>query len=174
METTRYSAVARWLHWLIAIFVILNIVTGLGHDALPRDQRGVVMAFHFSSGITVLALTVLRILWRIGHKPPPLPAGMSGWQVGLARGTHWAFYALMIVLPLSGWIMVSSAPFPIQWFGLVALPKFGVTREDAISGVAGEGHEILGFLMAGLVVLHIGAALWHQFGLKDNLLARMR
>jgi cytochrome b561 len=170
----RYSAVARWLHWLIALLIIWNVVSGIGHEALPRDQRAVVMGLHMSSGILILGLSVIRLLWRVTHRPPPLPGFMKPWQVGLAHATHWGFYALMIILPLSGWIMVSSAPFPIKWFGLVDLPKFGVTREDAITGIAGEGHEVLGFVMLAMVLLHIGAALWHQFSVRDNLMARMR
>ena len=170
----RYSAVARWLHWIIALLIIWNVVSGIGHEALPRDARAAVMGLHISSGITVLVLSIIRLAWRLGHRPPPLPMGMTPWQAGLAHGVHWAFYALMLLLPLSGWIMISSAPFPITWLGLFALPKFAVTREDAISGIAGEGHEILGLLMLALVVLHVGAALWHHFSLRDNLIARMR
>ena len=170
----RYSAVARWLHWLIAILVIWNVVSGLGHEALPREQRAIVMGLHISSGVTILVLSVLRLAWRLGHKPPPLPAGMTRWQVGLAHGTHWAFYAFMILLPVSGWIMVSSAPFPIKWFGLLTVPKLAVERGTPLAEAAGEGHEIMGLIMALLVLLHIGAALWHQFKLRDNLLARMR
>lgn len=173
VQQGRYSGVARWLHWIIAIFVILNLVSGIGHEALPRDQRGAVMALHFSSGMTILALSLARLLWRLGHRPPPLPDGMKGWEIKLAGATHAVLYLLMIVLPLSGWVIVSTAPFPIQWFGLFALPKFGVTREDALAGLAGEGHEILGFVMLALVLLHVAAALYHQYGRKDGLMGRM-
>jgi cytochrome b561 len=170
----RYSAVARWLHWIVAALIVWQLVSGIGHEALPREQRGAVMGLHFSAGITILFLTVLRLAWRIGHRPPPLPAVMKPWQIGLAHGTHWLFYLLMLLLPLSGWIMVSPAPFPILWFGLFELPKFGVTREDAIAGIAGGAHGAMGFLMLALFLLHVGAALWHQFSLRDNLLARMK
>ena len=174
VSQARYSSVARWLHWIIALLIIWNIVSGIGHEGLSRDARAAVMGLHISSGITILFLSVLRLLWRLGHRPPPLPAGMTGWQTALAHGVHWVFYGMMIALPLSGWIMISSAPFPIKWLGLIELPKFAVTREDAISGIAGEGHEILGIVMLALVVLHIAAALWHQFSLRDNLIGRMR
>jgi cytochrome b561 len=174
MDTHRYSAVARWLHWIIALLVIWNVVSGLIHDALPRAQSIAVMGLHISSGITILALSLLRLAWRLGHRPPPLPAGMTGWQVGLAHGTHWAFYALMILLPLTGWAIVSTGPFPISWLGLATVPKLAISKDDALAEISGEGHEVLGILMGLLVLLHIGAALWHQFGVKDNLLARMR
>jgi cytochrome b561 len=169
----RYTAVARWLHWIIAILIIWNVVSGLGHEALPRGQAIIVMGLHISSGLTILALSVLRLIWRLTHRPPPLPP-MKPWQVGLAHGTHWAFYALMILLPLSGWAIVSSGPFPIRWFSLLAVPKLAVSKGDAILDASEEGHEIMGLIMAALVLLHVGAALWHQFSVRDNLLARMK
>jgi cytochrome b561 len=98
---------------------------------------------------------------------------MAGWEKSLARVTHVLFYGLMLILPLSGWIMSSAGDWPLNWFGLVDIPKFHVTKQDPIVGIAGEGHEILGFLMLGLVILHIAAALRHHFVLKDRVLARM-
>lgn len=172
-QDLRYTAVARWLHWLIAILVIWNVVSGLGHEALPRGQAIMVMGLHISSGVTILVLSFFRLAWRLTHKPPPLPP-MQPWQVGLAHGTHWAFYALMILLPLSGWAIVSSGPFPIRWFGLLAMPKLAVSKGDAIAEASEEGHEIMGLIMAALVLFHVGAALWHQFSIRDNLLARMK
>ncbi len=173
-QQQRYSAVARWLHWIIAVLVIWNIVSGIGHEALPREQRFAVIGLHISSGLTILVLSVLRLLWRLGHKPPPLPVGMPAWQVGLAHGVHWLFYALIILLPISGWLMVSEGDFPIRWFGLLSVPKAPVSEGDALAEIAHGGHEIAGLLMVPLLLLHVGAALWHHFGLKDNLLARMR
>jgi cytochrome b561 len=170
----RYTAVARWLHWIIALLVIWNVLSGIGHEALPREQRIVVMGLHISSGLTILVLSIARITWRLTHRPPPLPAGMASWQTGLAHGLHWLFYALIILLPLSGWAMVSEGPFPIRWFSLFVVPKLGVSEGDPILEIAEEGHEIGGLLMLPLILLHVGAALWHQFSLKDNLLARMR
>ncbi len=174
VQQARYSAVARWLHWIIATLVIFNVVSGIGHEGLPREQSFAVIGFHISSGLTILLLSALRLAWRLGHRPPPLPAGMSGWQIGLAHGVHWLFYALMILLPLSGWVIVSDGPFPIRWFGLLTVPKLGVAPKSPLAEAAEEGHEVMGLLMGALVVLHVGAALWHQFSLRDNLLARMR
>lgn len=172
VSQARYSAVARWLHWIIAILVIWNIVSGIGHEALPREQRITIMGLHISSGIAILVLSLVRLGWRFTHRPPPLPP-MTGWQIGLAHGTHWLFYAAMILLPLSGWAIVSDGPFPISWLGLFEVPKLPVAGTEIVEA-AEEGHEIFGWLMVPLVLLHVGAALWHQFALKDNLLARMR
>ena len=116
----RYTSVAIALHWAIAALVLANIFLGIVHEDQPRDVARQMMFWHKSFGITVLLLTVVRILWRIGHKPPPLPAAMPGWEVWLARITHWGFYALLIALPLTGWIFQSTSPRgnPIPFYGL--------------------------------------------------------
>lgn len=169
----RYSAVARWLHWILAVLVILNVIIGIAHDPLGKIYPGT-MEVHKSIGFTVLALTILRLLWRLGHKPPPLPAYMSRWQVGVARLTHWLMYAFMLALPMTGWIFSSAGKYPLSWFGVFDIHKFALTKHDPIVGLTHQGHVIMGFAMAALVVLHVGAALWHHYIVRDNLIARMR
>jgi len=101
----RYTTVAILLHWTIAALILFNIVTGFLHDALPRGA----MAIHISSGITVLALTLVRIAWRLTHRPPPfLP--MKPWERGLAHVVHSCLYAAMLLMPISGWAMISANP----------------------------------------------------------------
>src|SRR5687768_1187033 len=109
-----YSVVARWLHWIIAICVIAVLTLGLLNDAL-EDVFPSAMVIHMSLGLTVLALTIVRIFWRLGHRPPPMPDEMPGWEKMLAHVTHIAFYALLLILPLSGWLMSSPGKFPISW-----------------------------------------------------------
>ncbi len=167
----RYSGVARALHWIIAILILFNLWLGFAHDALPREWK--VMPVHKSVGLTVLALTIARIGWRIGHKAPPLPDAMPGWEKRTAHGTHVAFYALMLILPLSGWIMSSAGDRPLNWFFLFDVPKFGVAKGDAIVGLSHEAHELLPWLWSALIVVHILAALRHHFILKDGVLRRM-
>ncbi|MCF8707333.1 cytochrome b [Rhizorhapis sp. SPR117] len=168
----RYSRVARWLHWVIALCIIAGIALGLLHDPL-EDVFPAAMSIHKSLGLTVLVLVLIRLGWRLGHTPPPLPQEMPGWEKSLAKITHALFYVLMLVMPLSGWIFTSAGKNPLNWFGLFDVPKFAVSKEDAITGITHEGHELLGFFLAGLVVLHIAAALRHHFLLKDNVLNRM-
>lgn len=168
----RYSTVARALHWSIAILIIVNIILGIAHDPLGEIIKNL-MPIHKSIGLTVLALTLARIGWRMSHKALPLPSGMPRWEQIAARGTHHLFYVLMLVLPLSGWIMSSAGKYPLNWFGLFTVPKFEVTRGDAIVEASRALHGPLGFIFALLIVLHIGAALRHQFILKDGLLRRM-
>jgi cytochrome b561 len=170
MMTDRYSTVARALHWIIGILVILNIFGGLLHDAL---EGWPIMPFHKAAGITVLFLTLVRIGRRLTHRAPPLPPEMPAWEKGAAHLTHFLFYLLMLVVPLTGWIMVSPGDRPLNWFGLFPIPKFALSKGDAIVGISGEGHEVLGIAFAVLVVLHVAAALRHHFILKDNVLRRM-
>ncbi|MBN8818364.1 MAG: cytochrome b [Sphingomonas sp.] len=172
-ETARYSAMARALHWLLAVLIIAAIVIGLAHDPLGEIIPGV-MGVHKSIGLTVLALSLLRLILRLTNRPPALPATMSALQQRLTHAVHRVFYALMILVPLTGWIMSSAGTRPLNWFGLFDVPKFAVARGDFLADISGEGHEVLGIAFGLLALGHIGAALWHQLVLRDNLMARIR
>jgi cytochrome b561 len=167
----RYTAVARALHWTIAVMILINLWLGFAHDALPKDWA--VMPVHKSIGLTVLALTIVRLVWRFTHCPPALPIAMPGWEKAAAHATHLVFYAFMILVPLTGWIMTSAGTRPLNWFFLFDIPKFAVTKGDMIVGLSGEGHEIMGFAWTALIIVHVGAALRHHFVLKDSVLRRM-
>lgn len=171
-EGRRYSRVASWLHWLIGIAVIANIGLAMLTEDMPKETHRAAMGIHKALGITILALTVLRILWRLGHRPPPLPAKMQGWERALTKTVHFLFYALLILLPLSGWLWMSSADRPIDFFGLLTIPSI-TTPSKALADVMHESHEILGLTMLGLAVLHIVAALKHQYIDRDRLMARI-
>lgn len=167
----RYNRGARALHWIIALMVIANLASGLLNDALEDVVR--LIPLHKSIGITVLALTLVRIAWRFTWRAPPHPAGLSRLEITAARGVQGLFYGLMLAMPLSGWIMTSAGKYPLSWFGLADLPKLAVTRTDPAYLVAREAHEILGWLFLMLAVLHVAAALRHHFLLRDNVLKRM-
>ena len=167
----RYSLVARTLHWVMAILILFNLWLGIAHDSLPRDWQ--VMPVHKSVGLTVLALAIGRLVWRLTHRATPLPGGMPAWERMVAKTTHYVFYAFMLLLPLSGWIMTSAGGRPLNWFFLFNVPKFAVSKGDPLVGLSGETHEILGYLWIALLVLHVGAALRHHFILKDDVLRRM-
>jgi cytochrome b561 len=169
-ENSRYSRVAQWLHWVIAIMVIGNIVGGIFHDAIGKQFP--VMPIHKAVGITVLALTLVRIGWRLTHAAPPLPARMPGWEKGLARFSHLFFYILLLLVPLSGWIMTSAGTRPLTWFGLFDIPKWSVTKDDMIVELS-RTHGAMGLAFAALAILHIAAALRHHYILRDNVMRRM-
>tara|TARA_R110000782_G_scaffold167129_5_gene259163 strand:- start:16691 stop:17218 length:528 start_codon:yes stop_codon:yes gene_type:complete len=167
----KYNGVARMLHWIIGVAILVQIVLGIGHDAW-KDLFPV-MPIHKSIGITVLFLSLYRLYWRLRHSPPPLPALMPAWQKTLAHGTHWLFYFMIIAVPLSGWLMVSAGKNPLDWFGLFPIPKWPVEKDSMMAEIAHEGHEIMGLLFIPLLALHIGAALYHHFAVKDDVLRRM-
>jgi cytochrome b561 len=164
-----YSRVARWLHWSMGLLIIGNLAGGLLHDL----NAPLIMPLHKATGMLLLALAVVRIVWRMLHPAPALPADMAMWERATASFTHAILYAMMVLIPLSGWVMASGGNKPIGFFGLFEIPKFDVVRESTLWEVAHEGHELLGYAMIALLLLHIGAALRHHFVLKDGMLARM-
>lgn len=167
----RYSRVAIWFHWTIALLVIFNIVVGLLHDPVPALRS--LMGAHKALGITVLVLTAGRIAWRLAHRPPPLPVHTPLWEKALAHAAHALLYIFMIALPLTGWLMVSGSAkrSPLNWFGLFDIPYLPVSA--ATGRLGHDAHGVLGWMMLALVVLHIGAALRHHVLLRDPVLARM-
>lgn len=169
---SRYTKVAIWLHWLIGLAVLTNIVLAMLTEGLPRETRRAAMDVHKALGIAVLVLTVIRILWRVGHKPPPLPAAIPTWQQWLGKITHVLFYVLLILLPLSGWVWMSAADRPIDFFGLFTIPTI-VAPNEGLADVMHDRHEVLGLTMLALAAVHILAALKHQFVDRTGLIGRM-
>jgi len=179
---TRYTRVAIALHWVIAVSIILLLAIGLvmaEDDILPKDARFAAFQFHKSLGLTVLVLSVVRIIWRLLHKPPGLPAGMKRWEIMAANLTHLGFYGLMLALPLTGWVIVSTSSWglPTIWFGLFEWPHLPGLADAAnkkdLNEAFGEGHEIMAWIMMGLIGLHIGAGLKHHIINRDDVLTRM-
>ena len=170
----RYSRVAVALHWAIALLVLSTIPLGLYGANAEGDLARLAKDVHKPIGILILALTLVRVGWRLGHVPPALPDTMTPALRRIARGTHVAFYVLLLLLPLSGWWMSSAVPVrhPIS-MGLFDVPFLPVPRGFASAGPAHLVHTVLGFLMIGLAALHIAAALKHHFVDKDAVLARM-
>ena len=170
-DIVQYNAVARTFHAVIAAMVIFNLATGIGGDALEKTWNP--FPAHKATGILILLLSLARLGWRFTWTMPDWPNTMGALQRKVARVTHVALYALMIIVPLTGWIFSSAGKYPLSIYGLFDWPKLGVTKDSPLAGLAHESHEVLGFLMAGLVVLHVAAALHHHFVIKDNVLRRM-
>ena len=169
----RYSHVAIGLHWLLGLMIIGSFCVGVYMHELPfSPTRLKLFNWHKWAGITILALSALRLLWRLTHKPPPDPP-MPAWQRIAAHSTHWLLYALFFMVPLMGWAYSSAAGFPIVVFGVLPLPDF-VAPDRAVAEVLKERHGQLAWALAAVVVLHIAAALKHQFIDRDGLLSRMR
>lgn len=174
----RYGAVAVTLHWLTAAAIIGMLVLGkYMTDLADIDQsKFPLYQLHKSIGITILVLSVGRLLWRLANVVPPLPAGIPAWQRWGAHGSHILLYVLIIAIPLSGWAQVSSNPIgiPTIWFGQFEIPPLpGLPVSVPFTHFMREAHENLGNLMILLLLVHVGAALKHHFWDRDTVLRRM-
>ncbi|MDD3798928.1 MAG: cytochrome b/b6 domain-containing protein [Novosphingobium sp.] len=168
----RYSFVAMILHWVIAIAVIANWRIAEAAEGLPEAERGAVMGWHFAIGMAILLATVLRILWRLVHRPPPLSAHLAIWERVLARATHGLFYLLLLALPLLGWVGLSGYKAPIDMFGIV-WPVLPVGFGEKTGHEILEFHATLGSAMIALVGLHILGVIKHMAIDRDGNLWRM-
>ena len=192
-QTERYTAVAIVLHWAIAAAVLFMLPLGFIMNARAKAGDASQALFeayqlHKSIGLTVLVLTLVRLAWRLTHRPPPLPEAMPAWEKLAARATHWGFYVLTLALPLTGWLYVSagwsihtdeSLAVPTRWFGLFEVPYLfnlphasNDVREDTAEAAL-TAHAYLGFTAIGLAGLHVAAALKHHFFDRDETLAHM-
>lgn len=183
MNPLRYTRVAITLHWLVAILIAANLMLVWFVDYWPEALVRPVIDTHKSIGITVLGLVLLRLLWRIGHAPPPLPAAYPRLEKRVAPVAHAALYVIMLALPLSGWLHDSAwkdaAAHPMALFGVVPWPRIGFVMamepaaKEKMHDLFGLMHAWFGYALYVLFVLHVGAALKHQFRDKHPELQRM-
>jgi cytochrome b561 len=181
--TARYTTPAIIAHWLIALLMIGNLILGLLAEKLPDEQIRFAIDSHKSIGMSVLGLVLLRIFWRLGHKPPPFSRGMAVWERALAHIAHLGLYLFMLWMPLTGWAHDSAwraAPeIPMRLFGLFEFPRIGFImglpeeQKEALHGLFGQMHEIGGYLLIGLILLHVAGALKHQLIDGEPEFARM-
>lgn len=176
---TRYGAVAQLLHWGIAAMIVGQFV--LGSMAEAAGERGgaaglmselALLARHKSFGITIFALAVARLAWRAFSPAPALPAGMGGVERVVARATHYAFYALLFCMPITGWLMSSAANFPVSYFGLFTLPDV-VSPDDGLKDTLVQIHHLCAAVLLVLAALHVTAAFKHHLWDRDDVLVRM-
>jgi cytochrome b561 len=169
----RYSGVAITLHWLLALMIIVAFGVGVYMSDLPvSPTRLKLYNWHKWAGVSILALSALRLLWRLGHKPPadvPMPA----WQATAAHATHGLLYLLFFAVPLIGWAYSSAAGYPIVWFGVLPLPDF-VPVDKALAEAIKPWHGRAAFAMLLLVLVHVAGAIKHQLVDRDGLINRMR
>ena len=168
----RYHAVAMSLHWLIAILIFGGFCLGVFMHELPASAEKLqYYSWHKWAGVTVFLLALLRAGWRMTHPAPPLLAG-ARWEHVAAHGAHVALYLLMLAIPLSGWLHSSAAGYQTVYFGVLPIPDL-IGKDKALSELLGEIHEVLNFLMLGVLLLHAGAALQHHWLRRDEVLRRM-
>jgi cytochrome b561 len=169
----RYTHTAITLHWVIALLIFAAFPLGVYMHELPLSPDKLrLYSYHKWIGVTIFLLAVLRVAWRGTHRPPALPEAMPRWERIAADTVHYLLYALILAIPLSGWLMSSAKGVQTVWFGVLPLPDL-LAKDKALGDLLKEVHEVLNFLMLGLVLAHIGAALKHHFINHDGILAHM-
>ncbi len=169
----QWGSVSKVLHWVVVLLILMMAWIGLRMGDMPNGPDKIASyALHKSVGITILMLVLLRIGWRWHAGSPDALPGTPRWQERIASLTHLALYALLLAMPLSGWILNSASGFPLQWFGLFNVPAIAGKDHD-LHELAEDIHEWLFWAMVTLVVLHAAAAFYHHLFLRDATLTRM-
>ena len=173
-NTARWGAVSQAFHWTIVLLLLVIAVVGLTMGELPRTPKYFwVYTVHKSLGLTILVLMLLRLGWRLHAGAPPPVAGTPRLQAMVASVTHWALYALVLAMPLSGWLYDSASGLrPFRWFGLAEVPKLS-PPDEGLAELANNAHETLFWVLVLLVAVHAGAALYHHIFQRDDTLRRM-
>ncbi len=173
MNSTGYHPLSKLFHWLIALAVLGMICIGWWMTGLPLGLLKLkVYAWHKWIGLSVLALTMLRLLWRWRSPPPPLPDTIAPWERKLAPVVHWSLLALLLALPLSGWTMSSAAGVAVVWFGVVPMPDL-VPRDPDLFASLRSTHDVLSNLLVLTIVMHVGAVVRHDVLRRDGVFRRM-
>jgi cytochrome b561 len=168
-----YHPTAKALHWVTALAVLGMLVLGFWMTDLPLGfAKLYAYAWHKWIGLMVLLLTFGRLLWRWRHPPPELPTGLPAWQTRLAPVAHWALLGLLVVMPLSGWVMSSAGGVSVYWFGYIPLPDL-VPRNQPLFAVLKETHHLLARLLIAVLLVHVAAVLHHDVVRRDGIFRRM-
>lgn len=171
------------LHWVIAVLIIYNLSLGFFMEGFAPPLKRLIIPMHISSGMTVLLLTILRIVWRWTHRPPAFTSGMTRWETASAHAAHVLIYVLMLAMPLTGWSIISAHPLRpgagANVWGLFLVPPItpiatlSPTIQPAVHERFVEAHTIGGWIFVALLLLHVAGALKHQLMDKHPELARM-
>ncbi len=170
----RYDPVARTVHWLVAALAAIVVLLGWAIPGAPRETgwRELVLLLHRSVGLSILALMLFRVFWRLGHPPPPLPAGFPRVEALMAYADHALLYVLFLVMPLSGYLNAAAAGHSVSFFGVAAIPPL-VPENDRLSQVADAVHLAGQFVVYAVVGAHVAAALMYRFVRRNGILERM-
>lgn len=173
MTANRYTRTAVALHWLIALGLIGLFGVGIYMHDLPLSPWKLkIYSWHKWAGVSLFLLVLVRLAWRVGHRPPALPSAMPRWQQVAAHGLHHVLYLLMLAIPLSGWLMSSAKGFQTVWFGVLPIPDL-IGKDEGLGDLLKAVHMTLNFTLAALVVAHVGAAVKHHLIDRDDILVRM-
>lgn len=168
-----YDGVARAFHWVVVLLVAAQFTTKLILPfVLPKSAEDGINAWHLSIGSTILLVMVLRLLWRLTHRPPPPPTDLPPALQFVSRANHWLFYILLIALPLGGWISANAFGATVYLAGLVPLPAL-VAQNKEFAEQVGDLHGAGALLLLALIALHICGALYHAYVKRDGVARRM-
>ena len=168
----RYNGVSKTLHWVIALLAFSQLAMGKFFE-VEADESDSLFDWHTALGLLVLALMVVRLVWRLTHTVPALPQNTPGWQQVAAKATHIAFYVLLIALPITGWLLTSVDGDTVSFFGWFPVPSLPISGSDETGDLIGEIHELLGNVLLVLAGIHVVAGLKHHYIDRDDVLRRM-
>lgn len=167
----RFNVTARLLHWLMAPLILAMLFVGVAMMASVQNRPWMV-ALHRPLGAAILVLALIRLINRLRHPPPPLPADLPRWQAHAAVASHWLLYALFIAMPLIGWGMLSAGGYPVEMVGSWRLPAI-LPQDPTLYAVLRTAHGWLAKLLFAAVLLHLAAALFHAWVRKDGVFSSM-
>jgi len=169
----RYTRFAVAMHWIVAAVVLLQYPLGWWMQQIPKQPpgpRAEMFNLHKSIGLAILALMIVRLGWRLAHRPPELPP-MARWQSALARFTHFALYAALIALPLAGYLGSAFSGYPVRFFGII-LPPWAA-RNNGLKELMSQVHLVAAWVLLGAFALHIAGVVKHAAFDRDGLIRRM-
>ncbi|WP_118183964.1 cytochrome b [Paraburkholderia phosphatilytica] len=170
---TRYDGVARTLHWAIVMLIVAQFLLGWTMPDIHRNTTpDGLIAWHLTVGATIVVAMALRVLWRVTHRPPPPPDDLPVPLSVLSRATHLLLYAALVAVPVLGWINASSRGWKVALPGGVGLPALSASG-SSFGHSMGDVHSLLAWVLLVLIGLHVAAALFHRFVLRDRTMQRM-
>ncbi len=171
---TAYRAPARLMHWLTVLLVVSTIPAGviMVQEGLARPTQNALFIWHKNIGVVILVLVLIRLIYRAANPPPPLPASLSPLQATIAGVTHWGMYGLLLVMAVSGYVRVRAGGFPIEWLDAVGAPAL-VPRSESLAETAKAIHFWARFPLVALILMHVGAAMFHGIVKRDGVFSRM-
>jgi len=171
--SSRYTRTAIALHWIVAMLILFNLAFGLYTVNLPLSpQKLKYFSFHKWIGVTVFMLVAARLLWRLTHAAPALPATMKPWELKAAHASHVMLYVLFFAAPLSGWLFSSAAGFQTVYLGVLPIPDL-LSKNKELADVLRIAHHWINYTLAALIALHAAAAVKHHVVDRDDVLVRM-
>ena len=168
----RFTPLQRLLHWLMAACILAMLFIGVGMVSTVMPKYLTLVSIHKPLGVAILALALIRLALRLRYGAPPLPADLPGPMKFAAHASHYAFYALMIVMPLLGWAMLSTAAYPVVVFKSIYLSQI-LPQSDSLHTWLWDAHFYLAFAFFALVLMHVAAALFHVLIRRDGVFETM-